>query len=216
VYPSSTNVIGELQHYFTKFIIKSILNKSQIPSSTELCSDVYLNKNSFLRLLFDNKWEHNNITYNYLFREIEEKHCWPINIKDKAMIYPLSARYYVSDDNIKCNKNIFLLQKNDLTMLDALLYYRVHDSSSMIILDSTSNIDPIFKCSDSTALLIINYKKLNNFQKLIFLYLNLKINKDVSYYNNTKLVSNPNNVLELLYEAYILEIYFKYIADSGT
>jgi len=218
MYPSSTNIVPELQTYFTKFLLTTQLNKSGIPHSVKICN-TFLNKNSFIRLLFEDYWPKTSTTYRYLFREETSIGSWPAIIRDRAMIYPASAKYFMSDNDSTavCNLNVFNLKDNyDLVLLDALLHFRLTDSTSLIVIDSTSVIEPTFTTSgDSTAVLIVNYNTLTRLSKLIFLYLNLEVNEDFSYFDNIVLISLPTEVLEATYEAYVLEKMFRFIADKG-
>ena len=215
-----TIIVPELQNYYTKFISHGQLNKNQIPRSVRICES-FMNKNSFLRLLFDDNWQKLYTSYRYLYREDSNIGGWPSIIRERTMIYPLSTKYYASDSDSTsvCNINAFVLTDNDLVLLDALLHYRLTDATSLIVIDSSAVIDPIFidsTSADTTAVLTVNYERLSRFSKLVFLYLNLEVNKDVSYYDNLMLISDPNNVLESTYESYVLEKMFVYIADRGT
>lgn len=215
-----TIVVPELQNYYTKFISSGQLNKSQIPRSVRICES-FMSKNSFLRLLFDDNWPNIYKSYRYLYREDSNVGGWPSIVRERTMIYPLSTKYYSSDSDSTavCNINAFTLSNNDLILLDALLKYRLTDSTSLIVIDSSAVIDPIFidsTSSDTTAVLTVNYERLSRFSKLVFLYLNLEVNRDVSYYNNTDLISDPNSVLETTYESYVLEKMFLFVADRGT
>jgi len=220
MYPSSTNIIPELQSYFQKFIITAELNKQGVPLGVQICNS-FLNKNSFIRLLFDDDWPTTFTSYRYLYREISGPGSWPAIIRERAMIYPTSAKYYQSDSDSTavCDLNVFNLKENcDIVLLDALLKLRLTDSTSLIVIDSTSVVDPIFTDStsaDTTAVLTVNYNTLTRFSKLIFLYLNLQVNNNTSYYNNRDLIALPTDVLESIYETYILEKMFRHIADRG-
>ena len=216
---NGTIIVPELQNYYTKFISRGQLNKNGISHSVRICES-FMNKNSFIRLLFDDNWPNIYKSYRYLYRDDSNVGGWPTIIRERAMVYPLSTKYYDSDDSTEvCNINAFNIEDNDLVLLDALLKYRLTDSSSLIVIDSTSVIDPIFidsTSSDTTAVLTVNYNTLTRFSKLMFLYLNLEVNKDVSYYNNTDLIADHDSVLESTYESYVLEKMFVFIADRGT
>jgi len=190
---ASTNLVPELQYYFNNFVKNSALNKNltSFPSSLNI---LYLDENkSFIRLLFDENYSHT--TYRYLYRLGNESEIpTPINIRLK--LYPSSGRYYLCDNDSTaiCNINLFSLENDDLNMLDKLLDYRM---------DSTS-------CDIS----YITYINLNtNLSKLIFLYLDLKINNNYSNYDNENLVSETTRPLEVLYENIVVEEIYKYISE---
>jgi len=215
-----TIIVPELQNYYTKFISEGQLNKNGISHSVRICHS-FMNKNSFLRLLFEDVWPKIYNSYRYLYRDDANNLGWPAIIRDRAMVYPLSSKYYKSDDDSTavCNINAFNLSDNDLVLLDALLKYRLTDATSLIVIDSTSVTDPIFidsTSADTTAVLTVNYERLSRFSKLVFQYLNLEVNQDISYYNNTTLIADKDSVLESTYESYVLEKMFVFIADRGT
>jgi len=215
-----TIVVPELQNYYTKFISRGTLNKNQIPRSVRICES-FMSKNSFIRLLFDDDWPDIYKSYRYLYREDNNVGGWPSIIRERTMVYPLSTKYYASDSDSTavCNINAFVLTNNDLVLLDALLKYRLTDSTSLIVIDSTSVTDPIFidsTSADTTAVLTVNFNTLTRFSKLVFLFLNLEVNGDITLYNNTTLISDPDSVLESTYESYVLEKMFSFIAARGT
>lgn len=78
-------------------------------------------------------------------------------------------------------------------MLDKLLEYR---------LDSTS-----------VSIVGIDYDTLStSLSKLIYIFLDLRINQSYTHYNTPDLISSPGQVLENLYEAFIIEQIFDYVS----
>jgi len=221
MYPSSTIVVPEFNHYFSKFLLGAKLNKAKYPSSVIFDNPVMVdNKQSFVRMLFDEGWPKEQKSYRYLYREETSLGCWPQVIIDRAMIYPTSAKYYVCDDDSTavCNLNAFNLIDDDLTVLDALLMNRTSDSTALILTDSTAIIHPILidaTSSDSTAQLIVNFNKLTNLSKLVYIYLEFSIYQRYDYFNNETLISDPTKPLESCYEAFVMEKIFRYVADRG-
>lgn len=201
---NSTNLIPELQYWFSKFIIDSTLNKNSIFFPVEL-NILYLNRKSFIELLFNDNYNYSEYIYNY--SEKTSKSTWPESILKRMMIYPLSAKYFISDSS---GNNTFNLQSDDLTMLDALMQYR-NDSTSVTIIDSTSN----------TLIFIDNilFGNINscstNLSKLIFIYLDFKINENFTNFNNINLISDSNNLLENMFECYVLENLFQSISSRS-
>ena len=117
----------------------------------------------------------------------------------------------------------FALQSDDFTLLDALLEYRKltcdttadlvcgvdsTDSFALIVMDST-NVS--FVC-DTTANICILQASLGSLSttlsKLIYLYLDLKVNGDFDKYDNEVLVSN-SQLVESCYESYLIDQYYK-------
>lgn len=198
---SSTKFVPELQYYFEIYVKSSQLNKYQFKTPSTF-SETYVTPSSFIQLLFDDNWPSIYRSYKYCYRSLDRS-SWSGPIRDRLGVYSQSAQYYVIDETcpINCNdstsSNIFLLQDDDFTMLDKLLQYRIDDTSVTI-----ADID-------STALV-------TNLSKLIYKYLDLKLNNNYSAYNNTTLISNPDIALEVCYEAYLIETMFLYMAAKGT
>jgi len=197
---SSTKFITELQFYFENFVENGQLNKYQFKSPATFSSD-YITPASFIQLLFDDNWPSSYTSYKYCYRLLNRT-LWTGSIRDRLGVYSQSAQYYVIDEEcpIGCDStstNIFSLQNDDFTMLDKLLQYRLDNTSVTI-----ANID-------STALT-------TNLSLMIFRYLDLKLNNNYLDYNNTILISNAEIVLEVCYEAYLIENMFLYIADKGS
>ena len=64
----STIVIPELEYWFYNFLLTSQLNLHQIPLPSTYQNDIYLGqKDSFIRLLFDDEWPTDLEDYNHLF-----------------------------------------------------------------------------------------------------------------------------------------------------
>lgn len=194
---SSTRLVPELQYYVENLVTNSTLNKNEVLSPVSI-DQLYLYDNkTFIRLLFDDTWPPYWFEYRYLYR-LESVSAYPYVVKMRLMIYPQSGQYFVSDsdDTSVCSINIFNLHNDDFRMLDKLLEYRI---------DSTG-----------TVLIGIDYDSLNTrLAKLIYIYLDLKINEDFSKYDNTTLIADPTNVLENCYELYVSEQIFKYISSLG-
>jgi hypothetical protein len=198
---ASTILVPELQAWFNSFVSGSSINKNEVPLPVDI-PDVYLTPNSFIALLFNNDYDAVLYpTYKYLYKE-ESISCWPNIVKNRIMIYPASARYLIIDDE---GSNVFTLGADDFSLLDALLSYR-EDSTGVTIVDSVTTY------FDSTSnILYATYGNLTTvLSKLIFLYLDLKINDNYANYNNSTLVSD-GTVLESLYEMYVMDKYFDFM-----
>ena len=207
---SSTILIGELQKYFNEFIISSSVNKNSIKHPTTILDVYFLNKNSFIRLLFDDSWDED--TYEYEFLENDSVISWPQPIKNRMMIYPSSAKYYELVSTPGSGENFFQIQQHDLTLLDSLLSYRNGndvsintDSTGVVTFDSTSFV------------LTTNIDSLDtNLSKLIYTYLRLEIDENYTDYDNTSLISDSDKTLEMAYETYVIDKLFDYVSSQGT
>jgi len=195
----STRVVPDLIYYTQQYVINSIANKAKIPFPPEI-SSVYLGENkSFIRLLFDETWPTSLTSYRYLYRQETDTTSIPSDIFKRMMLYPASSRYFISDSDSTsvCDINIFNLQSDDLTMLDLLLQYRL-DSSSV-------------------NLISIDYDSLStNLSKLIYIYLNFKINSDYDSFNITTPISSETEILENFYESLIIDTIFISLSSLGT
>ncbi len=200
---ASTNLVGELQHYFNQLIINSLINKHQIPHPVDIAELYFLNNNSFIRLLFDNDWDESE--YKYLFIENDSRLSWPQQVKDRMLIYPSSAKYY--ELSATTGENFFSLHAHDLILLDALLQYRA-DSTSVTLIDAAG---PTW---DSTSYILTTQidDLETDLSKLIYLFLIYKINDDFTLYNNTTVYSDEDNMLASMYEVYLIEEYFRDIS----
>lgn len=201
---ASTNLVPELQYWFNYFVINSEVNKNQIPIPTTL-DDVYLPQKSFIELLFNENYEYDE--YKYYYEQDTNKYGWPYIVKTRMGVYPSSAKYYTLSDSTATN--LFDLQEHDVTLLNALLAYRADSTAVSIITDSTA-------VAFINNILYSSYNNLEtNLSKLIFLYLDLKINENYSNYNNENLVSE-GSLLESLYETYVLDEMFKLVSNKST
>lgn len=202
----SARVVPELQHWFYEFTINSSVNKYGVPTPVDI-STTWLPKKSFIEMLFNESYPYNSYEYRYS----STSSSWPSTVRTRIMIYGASAVYYALDSG---GDNVFSLQQDDFTLLNALLSYR-QDSTAVTIIDSTSTT--IF---DSTSgVLTVNYTNLATpLSKLICLYLKLKIYGDITGYNNRSIISrddtNPSHiVLENMFELFLLDEYFKTVSN---
>lgn len=191
-----TRVVPDLLYYIEDFIVDSIVNKDKIPFPSSISSTYLLDNKSFIRLLFDESWLISLTSYRYLFRLETDTTSIPETILRRMMIYPSSSAYYVcdSDSTSVCNINVFNLQEDDLYMLDRLLQYRI-DSTSVTLVD-------IIYDNLSTTL-----------SKLIYIYLNFKINNDYTLFDNTTVISSSTEILENFYESFIIDKMFIYFSS---
>ena len=191
---SSTRVVPDLQYWFSLFVIGSNLNKGSASFPVTLDDTYLLENKSFIRLLFDDNWTSDS--YGYMFNEVTNRLSIPDNFRTRLMVYPITGKYYTCADS-ETSINIFSLQDDDLTLLDKLLEYR---------LDSTG-----------TTIIEIDYNSLStNLSKLIYLFLDMKINNNYSIFDDIVPLSDESNLLENCYEMYICETLFNIISNKGT
>jgi hypothetical protein len=206
----STIVITELQLWSHRFILNSIVNKYEVPYPPETPTHCYP-QGSFISMLFDDNFPYDY--YEYLYAEKEDRLSWPWIIRQRLLVYPRSAKYMII--NNKTGTNLFLLQQDDFTMLDALLAFRM-DSTAVVLIDSTSPVNIVY---DSTAEVTTVTASLNTLttelSKLIFVYLDLCINKNTSNYNTITPIST-GHALQTIYELYVIDKYFEVVSARNS
>ena len=167
---ASTKLVPELNYYFATFLRNSILNKYRITYPAVLDCPCLDENKSFIRLLFDDNWPKTYTLYTYLYREVNITY-WPEAVRTRLALYPISGTSFVSDADSTADIDLFHLQDDDTLMLDKLLEYRTADSTSIVTLT-------------------MDYVDLStNLSKMIFLYLDLKINGSYERYNDEVLIS---------------------------
>ena len=192
----STKLVPELQYYFATFLRASILNKYRITYPSVLDCPCLLENKSVIRLMFDDNWPKTFTPYRYYYREVNMQ-GWPEQVRTRLALYPTSAKCFLSDwDYPEADINLFNLETDDILTLNKLLEYRTADSTSTVILD-------------------IDYVDLStNLSKMIFLYLDLKLNGSYENYNDEALICNESSVLESMYEIYLGENMFNFRATE--
>lgn len=196
---SCVNVIPELLYYTNQYVVNSVTNKYEIPFP-DTFSILFLGDNkSFIRLLFDDTWPHNYNSYRYLYRHEDCENSASESLKRRMRLYPANSKLLVcdSDSTSICDINVFGIVNDDITMLDKLLQYRI---------DTTS--------CDITNIVYDNLT--TNLSKLIYIYLNFKINSDYTRFDIEQPISDSNSVLEGFYESFIIETIFIFLSAKGT
>ena len=209
---SGYTLVPELQHFYREFILKSIINKDSIPPPSDI-NPINFPPQSFINLLLNDNYPADFYEYNYTL--VADFFCVPRQVSARLQIYPGMWQYVNLDST---GDNIFGLQSNDLTMLDALLAYR-NDSTSLTIIDSTS-ISIVTDLAGS-SILFASYDMLGTcLSKLIYLYLQVQIYGNYQLYDNIDLVSScdmtPASLLCSIFESYVLDAYFKFMMDRAS
>lgn len=199
----SAKVVPELQHWFYEFVINSTVNKYEVPAAVDIDS-IWMSIGSFVEMLFNVNYSEN--FYEYRYKGGLSNAGWPSLVRSRIMVYGLAADYLQLDPT---GDNVFLLEQDDFTLLDALLAYR-QDSTGVTIIDSTS----VTVFDSTSGVLVVNYDGLTtNLSKLIYLYLKLKIYGDYSRYNNLNVVSGTTLVLENMFELVLIDEYFNTVSN---
>jgi hypothetical protein len=146
----------------------------------------------------------------YFTEYIEESFgLWPSVVVRRVQIYPGAKYLSQAVEGDERAEDIWNFNSEEQAMLDALLAYRM-DATSLTLVDSSASIT-----FDSTATIL--YANINTFTskfaKLIYLYLDLKVNGNIAKYNNLSLVSS-GGLLSTLYELYVINEFFRHTTDS--
>jgi hypothetical protein len=200
----SARVVPELEHWFYLFVVNSAVNKNAVPAPVNI-DESWMPQNSFIEMLFNEEYPYDQ--YEYRYSGENSNSGWPEVVRTRAMIYGAAASYLELDPT---GTNVFVLQQDDFTMLDALLAYR-QDSTGVTIIDSTANTFNVV-----SGILTAYYGGLTtNLSKLVYLYLRLKIYGDISIYNNLNVISGTTSVLENMFELLLIDEYFKTVSNRN-
>jgi len=184
--------------------MNSTVNKYEVPAAVNIPAH-WMSVGSFVEMLFNENYSEN--AYEYRYKGGTSNAGWPEVVRTRSMVYGAAADYLQLDPT---GDNVFLLQQDDFTLLDALLAYR-QDSTGVTIIDSTSVV-AVF--DSTTGVLVVNYDSLTtNLSQLIYLYLKLKIYGDYSRYDNLEVVSGTTLVLENMFELLLIDEYFDTVSD---
>ena len=208
---SNTSLVPEFQHYFHDFVLRSTVNKNQIPMPVDI-DPMFLTSQSVVELLCNNTFPYSSYYYLYQNSSIG---LWPVLTRQRLMVYP-SSKYLVPGTT---GDNIFNLQADDFSMLDILLRYR-HDSTSVILIDTTADSTALI-IIDSTAGILtvtgnVNTSLHTPLSKLIFLYLDLHINGNyLGYYNMSTIISDCS-MLATCFELKLIDDYFDFMSSRSS
>ncbi len=191
---NQNSICVDLDYWVNKVILKFTLNKNYIKKPIYTDKSNFIN-NSFISLLFNEEFD--NDSYIYLYSEVIDKESWNQNYKSRLMLFPnTSGLFKPSNTNTEFDFNIFDLKSDDLSLLDILLSY---------------------KNNNTVDISIINFEALTTkLSKLIYFYLDLKLNNNYSNYvfNIESESLGFKNLLEDFYELFLSDLIFKKISDK--
>jgi len=207
----STIVVTELQLWSHRFVMGSTVNKNEVPYPPETPTHCYP-QGSFISMLFDDNFPYDY--YEYLYAEKLDRLSWPWIVRQRLLIYPRSAKYVVI--NNQTGTNLFRLQQDDFTMLDALLAFRMDSTSVTVIDDSTTPVSFVYDSTSLTGIVTASLDTLTTeLSKLIFVYLDLCVNANISNYEGNIPIST-SHALQTIYELYVLDKYFDVVSARNT
>lgn len=215
----STIVVPELQLWSNRFVLSSSVNKYEVPYPFYDLTHCYP-QGSFISMLFDDNYPYDY--YDYLYAEKPDRLSWPWIVRQRLLVYPRSAKYMII--NTQTGQNLFRLQQDDFTMLDALLQYRMltydstsSDSTSLILIDDSTNaVSFIYDSTTNIGIITASLDTLNTeLSKLIFVFLDLMLNQNTSNYDTTVPISTEH-ALQTIYELYVIDKYFDVVSARET
>jgi len=83
---SSTIFVSDLEYWMNNSVKSSTLNKYKIPYPAAGFCESFMDKHSFIRLLFDDNWPRDYNYYNYMYRQVTSQGSWPDTVKTRLMI----------------------------------------------------------------------------------------------------------------------------------
>jgi hypothetical protein len=197
----SKKVSAQLLYSFSKFLEREILQIYEV-NRVDGISTSELDLTCFVEVLFceaitdstsSEPYEYPG--FRYKFRTIDDPYLWDGFTRRRSRVYNSTTRYYKCDKDKKSIVNIFRLKSDDLLLIRKLLEY---------------------KQTGSTDISGIIYGNLTtNLSKLIYLYLDLKVNNDYSLYNNNILISDATSILESMFEYYLIQEMFRQVSGLG-
>ena len=211
----STIVVPELELWSNRFVMGSSVNKYEVPYPVYDLTHCYP-EGSFISMLFDDNYPHD--FYEYLYAEKLDRLSWPWVVRQRLLVYPRSGKYMII--NTDTGENLFLLQQDDFTMLDALLAFRMDtydstasDSTALILIDDAT---AAVSFDSTSGIIVASLATLNTeLSKLIFIFLDICINKNISNYDTTVPIST-DHALQTIYELYVLDKYFDLVSARDT
>jgi len=215
----STIVVPELQLWSHRFVLESEVNKYEVPYPPETPTHCYP-PGSFISMLFDDLYPYDY--YKYLYAEKEDRLSWPWIVRQRLLVYPRSAKYMIINDTI--GENLFLLQQDDFTMLNGLLAFRIDtydstssDSTAVILIDdSSAAVSLVYDSTTGVTTITASLETLTTeLSKLIFVYLDLCLNRNTSNYDTSNPIST-DHALQTVYELYVIDKYFEVVSARDT
>ena len=181
----------ELDYFFLKYWwYNKDIYSIDIPYPEIELNENIISPNCFFALLFNNTYM--EYDYVYTFKEINTLNLSK-NIRERlrsAMNHDI--KFYVSSSTDLID--YFDIENEVGELLDILLDYRLTDT-----------------CDLSTII----YENLNkNLSKMIYQYLDLMINDNTVYFNEY-VFGDSNNILEMMYESYLINEAHKKIKNLG-
>ncbi len=187
----SKEFIPDIQYFGSNLFLKSLVGKDILPFS--LISKNLVDSLSFINLCTNSEFNGSEYLYKY---SLQPKSLYPLELKNRLFLSPIVEYYSLSESG----ENFFNLQEVDIELLNAMLYYRL--SNNIQLVEGVTNK---FESGTLTA----TFDSLSTrISKLIFLYLDMKVNQNLENYNNLDLISDEDSLLECILEFYVIDEFF--------
>lgn len=194
-------VSSQLLYAFSEFLERELLKIYQLDRVDGIDSSE-IDRTCFTEVLFceaitdsTSSSPYQYTSFRYKFRTLDDKYSWDSAIRRRSRVYNSTTRYYKCDRNDNSVINIFHLKSDDLLLIRKILEYKqtgTTDISGIVFNNLTTNLS-----------------------KLIYLYLDLKLNNNYSLYNNNVLISDATSILECMFEYYLIQEMFRQVSGTG-
>lgn len=192
--------IPELNSWLNTRAFESPIGASSYDFPTEINKDKWTTKESVINLLFDPCFD--STTYVTTFKEIDFLKLDDRVLQNRLSIHRQTLHIYVPELSqyesmylqSGSGENILEFTTEELDMLDRLFQYRT---------TGTADLTGIIIQPEHESILD------SELSKLIFLYLNLKLNSDFSQYDFSNEIANSDRLIELMFEKFVLDSYFR-------
>ncbi len=193
--------LPELDYYFYKYWeAEDDLIIYNVPIPVIETAPCKLPQGTFIEMLFNNVYAHDTYETSY---KLVKKTAFSNKIMDRLSSSSKLIECYINIgiDTTSCpcppidttGINLFMLDTDEILMLDQLLIYRTGGSPVLTSYDIDSLSTPL--------------------SKLIYIYLDLMVNMEYKYFNTDLIISSEKNRLETLYELYIMNEAHKMIQN---
>jgi len=193
----------ELNYWIYTRYFESPINEYHFEFPIELSSTRYWIPTSVFSLLFDDSF--NETSYSIMFNRITFESITESILSMRLSRYRSDLEIFINtDSSSSVSVNALDIDSEEEELLDVLFHYR------------TDSLDT------SAELNVIVYDNLQSgLSKLIYIYLQLMVNNNIEIYNNSDVIANHQRLLEVVFEKYLIDAYFRkikgeYIALDST
>ncbi len=190
--------IPELNYWIYKRYFEGPINEYPYEFPVEL-KEKWSESNSIISLLFNDTFKESS--YQIMYEEVGFQGLNDFILTNRLVHYRSDLQVYTSvEEGVEPSnqaQNVLEINEEEIQLLNILFDYRTTSS------DSTSGLDLIiFDDLDS------------GLSKLIYIYLQFVLYGDFSLYNNVDTYADSNRLIELIFEKYVIDTYFRSTANN--